>query len=147
MHFTFQLGNNLFLKGSKLISYQTHVATYKNGALYVRGKFSRTTTKHIYKAANILKAHVIDTGEKVDFYKYEFGAKCQMENALSPHTSIHLLSNGVVPTTQHIWDYIIEYPAKLSSKDWDVFKRVFALEEKTPHPRLQKFTWITINHK
>ncbi len=144
MNFIFQLGNNLFLKGNKLISYETHVATYENGTLYVRGKFSRTTGKHISKAAHILKAHVIDTKEKIDFYKHEFGAKFEMENALSPHTSIHLLSNGVLPTAQHIWDYIMEYPTKLSTRDWDVFKKIFALEEKTPHPRLQKFTWINL---
>ena len=38
---------NLKVEGDKVISYTTHVATIKDGKLYVLGYWSQTTSKHI----------------------------------------------------------------------------------------------------
>jgi hypothetical protein len=45
---------NLRIKGNKVISYTTHVATIKGGYLLVHGYWSRTTSKHINHVASEL---------------------------------------------------------------------------------------------
>jgi len=73
MNLIYQLGENLFIKGDKVISYETHVASIKDNIIYEFGKFSRTTSKHISRVANILKLPVKTVNKNVAFFKYEMG--------------------------------------------------------------------------
>jgi hypothetical protein len=83
MQLNFKLGNNLFLQGDKVISYETHVADIKDGHIQARGKYSRTTSKQINKVASTLKLKLHSSDKREDFWKHEFGAKFSIDNCLS----------------------------------------------------------------
>lgn len=136
MNLIYQLGENLFVKGNKVISYKTHVASIKEDTLYEFGKFSRTTTKHISKVASILKLHVKTLNKNVDFYKYEMGIEpFKMEGALSPKTSIPFLQKGI-RTKEDVLSYVVNNINELPTKDWSIIKEILEIDPKTPHPRL-----------
>ena len=91
MQLNFKLGNNIFLQGDKVISYETHVADIKDGYIEARGKYSRTTSKQISKVASVLKLKLHTSNKKGDFYRYEYGAKFSIDNCLSQKISAFII--------------------------------------------------------
>lgn len=87
-----KLSPSLFIKENEVISYDTVVAVIKDGAIYEKGKFSRTTTRHVRIVANLFKLNVIsDAKAKIPFHKYEMGeANCRVDNCFSIRTSIKI---------------------------------------------------------
>ena len=75
---TYKIKENLFLKGDKVISYDTHVATVKGKQLIEKGKYSRTTGKHVALVARLLGLELVNSkaSMKHTFDKYEYGVKC-----------------------------------------------------------------------
>lgn len=82
----FKVRNNLFVVEDRIISYETEVAYIYDDSIKEKGKFSRTTTKHIQKVANLLGKRIISTPSKTkpDFYKHEMGIRIDYSNCLSP---------------------------------------------------------------
>jgi hypothetical protein len=74
----YKIKENLFLKGDKVISYDTHVATVKGKQLIEKGKYSSTTGKHIALVARLLGLELVRSkaSMKHTFDKYEYGVKC-----------------------------------------------------------------------
>ncbi len=136
MNLIYQLGENLFIKGNKVISYETHVASIKNNIIYEFGKFSRTTSKHISRVANILKLPVKTVNKNVAFFKYEMGIEpFKMEGALSPKTAIPFLQEGI-STKEQVLSYVVRNMETLPNKDWSLIKEILELDPSTPHPRM-----------
>ena len=73
---TFKIKDNLWIHRDRVISYETEVARIKDNTLLVHGKFSRTTTKHIYEVARMFGFEIRNSGKGVSYYKYEQGVKC-----------------------------------------------------------------------
>ena len=92
---TLQIAQNLFLMGNKVISYETHVATVefypeslgRRPVLTTKGKYSRTTSKHIQRVRQLLDASFVDQTQKQAFYQFEFGALCKIPGSISPSGS------------------------------------------------------------
>lgn len=82
----FKVSNNLFVVDDRIISYETEVASIDGDSIKEKGKFSRTTTKHISKVASLLGKRIIPTPSKTktDFYKYEMGIRIDYSNCVSP---------------------------------------------------------------
>ena len=94
-----QIAQNLFLVGNKVISYETHVATVqfyakelsRRPVLMTKGKYSRTTTKHIHRVRQLLDASLVDQAERQAFYQFEFGAQCKIPGSISPAGSSQIM--------------------------------------------------------
>jgi hypothetical protein len=94
-----QIAQNLFLIGNKVISYETHVATLqfyakelsRRPVLMTKGKYSRTTTKHIHRVRQLLDASLVDQTERQAFYQFEFGAQCKIPGSISPAGSSQIM--------------------------------------------------------
>ena len=94
-----QIAQNLFLVGNKVISYETHVATLqfyptelsRRPVLMTKGKYSRTTTKHIHRVRQLLDASLVDQAERQAFYQFEFGAQCKIPGSISPAGSSQIM--------------------------------------------------------
>jgi len=94
-----QIAQNLFLVGNKVISYETHVATLqfyptelsRRPVLMTKGKYSRTTTKHIHRVRQLLDASLVDQSERQAFYQFEFGAQCKIPGSISPAGSSQIM--------------------------------------------------------
>jgi len=82
----FKVSNNLFVVDDRIISYETEVASIDGDSINERGKFSRTTTRHISKVASLLGKRIIPTPSKTkpDFYKHEMGIRIDYSNCVSP---------------------------------------------------------------
>ena len=139
----YQVGQNLFIKDNKVISYETHVATIKDDTLYEFGKFSRTTTKHISKVAGLLRLKVQTIKKEVQFWKHEMGVVFTMNDALSPQTSFDFLVNNI-SSREQILNYIINNREKLPGKDWTILKKFLGINPNLGHPRSQKVIWEKI---
>lgn len=90
---TLKIRKNLFISGNYVISYDTKVAKIKDNKLYELGKYSRTTSKHIYHIAWLFKLELVRNDKKQVFWKYEMGdADCTpCSTFLSPTTSAQFL--------------------------------------------------------
>ena len=96
---TLKIAQNLFLVGDKVISYETHVATVEFFAkelgrrprLVTNGKYSRTTSKHISRVRQMLDANLIEGSNRPGFWRFEFGANCQIPGSISPAGSAPVL--------------------------------------------------------
>ena len=73
-----KIANNLHLDGSKVYSYETHVATISGSQLIENGKYSNTTTKHIQKVAKLYGLTIVKSTERPDFNKLDFGVKVEL---------------------------------------------------------------------
>ena len=51
---TIRIKTNFYLSGKKIISYSTHVGNIEDKSITVFGKYSRTTSKHLYSLASHL---------------------------------------------------------------------------------------------
>jgi hypothetical protein len=78
---TTKIKANLFIvtdkKGNRYIqSYETIVAHISDGVIYSNGKYSNTTTKHIYHIAKLFNLSIVNSNEKKKFIKLPFGVQC-----------------------------------------------------------------------
>lgn len=86
---TLKIRKNLFISGNYVISYDTKVAKIKDNKIYELGKYSRTTSKHIYHIASLFNLELVRNNKKQVFWKYEMGnADCTPSTTfLSPTIS------------------------------------------------------------
>lgn len=93
-----KVGENLHISGDKVISYDTVVAKISGDSLIELGRFSRTTTKHISKVAEVFGFKIVSNKTKQLFWRYDFGVKINLESALSTKTAVkigELVKEGV----------------------------------------------------
>lgn len=136
-----KIGNNLFLQGPKIISYQTHVGDIGIESIHSKGKFSRTTGKHLSKVASFLGLRIISSDDKPDFYKHEFGAKFYLDDCLSERMSLHVISflkaQGIsyLATNPSILEPMLCSAPNVGRKDWEILCRYFNFPSGTPTPQ------------
>ena len=117
----YKLKENLFLIGKKVISYETWVATIKDGKIYERGRYSRTTSKHINYVSELTGSPIERSNEKKrhTFYKYEIGgAKFNIEGAIPPKVSKKILL-GMKEGIAYVV-VISSIKNKIRKKDWEL---------------------------
>jgi hypothetical protein len=144
MQLNFKLGNNIFLQGDKVISYETHVADIKDGHIQARGKYSRTTSKQISKVASILKLKLHSSDKREDFWKHEYGAKFSIDNCLSEKISEFIIGymrekelDYLRCSHEDILPMLVTIP-NVGPKDWGILKKYLNLPQDTPAPQQQE---------
>jgi hypothetical protein len=82
-----KLGENLFLRENVIVSYTSEVGEIIDGFIHTKGKYSRTTTKHISTASGLLGKGVIWKDAKIPFFQYQEGVRIgRPANLLKPAT-------------------------------------------------------------
>ena len=112
----FKVSNNLFVVDDRIISYETEVASIDDDFINERGKFSRTTTRHISKVASLLGKRIIPSKTKPDFYKHEMGIRIDYSNCVSPKATALIfekIKNGI-----KLEIAIASLKNELPKKDW-----------------------------
>lgn len=112
----FKVSNNLFVVEDRIISYETEVASIDGDSINERGKFSRTTTRHISKVASLLGKRIIPSKTKPDFYKHEMGIRIDYSNCVSPKATALIfekIKNGI-----KLEIAIASLKRELPKKDW-----------------------------
>ena len=112
----FKVSNNLFVVDDRIISYETEVASIDGDSINERGKFSRTTTRHISKVASLLGKRIIPSKTKPDFYKHEMGIRIDYSNCVSPKATALIfekIKNGI-----KLEIAIASLKRELPKKDW-----------------------------
>ena len=122
---TYKIKDSLFIIGDKVISYETHVATIEGNKLIEKGKYSRTTSKHIRLVSELLGLEIVHSKKKMkgSFFKFELGVVKLNEtgNAISPKSSkiiLNMLREG--------FSYELTVAAsknKISKKDWNLLEK------------------------
>lgn len=144
MQLNLKIGNNLFLQGNKVISYETHVGDIEGESIHARGKFSRTTGKHLSKAASFLGLRLVQSNDRPDFYKHEFGAKFYLDNCLSEKISTFIIGymrekelDYLRCSHEDMLPMLITIP-NVGPKDWEILKEYLNLPQNTPTPQQQE---------
>jgi hypothetical protein len=71
-----RIGHNIFRDGDKIFSFLTHVATIEGDKLIEHGKYSRTTTKHVRKVAQMYGLQLVSNDQHVtDFHVLPMGVR------------------------------------------------------------------------
>jgi hypothetical protein len=70
-----KIQDNLFIEGQNVISYETVVAKIEGSNLVELGKFSKTTSKHIKKVAELYDLTIIPSNERPTFEKLDYGTR------------------------------------------------------------------------
>jgi hypothetical protein len=82
-----KLCENLFLRENVIVSYTSEVGEIIDGFIHTKGKYSRTTTKHISTASDLLGKGVIWKDAKIPFFQYQEGVRIgRPANLLKPAT-------------------------------------------------------------
>ena len=68
--------DNLFIIENKVISYETPVATIKEGQIVAHGKYSRSTGKQLAHLSRLTGLPLQPSNEKRAFYQFELGVRC-----------------------------------------------------------------------
>lgn len=148
MQLNFKLGNNIFLQGNKVISYETHVATIKEDGIHVLGKYSRTTSKQIYKVAYELNLQIHKSDVKQVFYKHEYGAKFSIDRCLSQKISEYIIGymreNGLDYLKCSYNDMIpmIHNIPNVGPSDWAILRDYLRLPKDMPSPQEQEKQYL-----
>jgi hypothetical protein len=143
----YQLSPNLFLDGTKVFSYTTHVAEIKKDKLEVFGKYTRTTSKHIYHVSKLFGLPVeINKDKQKDFYQLPmgFGAVSPKEKCLSQKTSLFILGKlGPNPTRETWFSHLGELP-QIPALDWAFICLHLGIDTKQKQPHKPDPCWIAI---
>ena len=143
----YQLSPNLFLDGNKVFSYTTHVAEIKADKLEVFGKYSRTTSKHIYHVSKIFGLPVeINKDKQKDFYKLPMGmaAVSPKEKCLSQKTSLFILGKlGPNPSRETWLTHLGDLP-QIPALDWAFICLHLGIDTKQKQPHKPDPCWIAI---
>lgn len=67
---------NLFIIGNRVVSYETAVATIKDGRIVAHGKYSRSTGKQLGYLSRLTGLPLQCSNEKRAFYQFELGVRC-----------------------------------------------------------------------
>ena len=70
-----KIQDTLFIEGQNVISYETVVAKIEGSTLVELGKFSKTTSKHIKKVAELYDLTIIPSNERPTFEKLDYGTR------------------------------------------------------------------------
>jgi len=143
----YKLSPNLFLDGNKVFSYNTHVAEIKENRLEVFGKYTRTTSKHIYHVSRIFDLPVeINKNKQKDFYKLPMGmaAVLPKEKCLSQKTSLFILGKlGPNPTRETWFNHLGDLP-QIPALDWAFICLHLGIDTKQKQPHKPDPCWIAI---
>ena len=143
----YQLSPNLFLNGNKVISYTTHVADIHTDKLEVFGKYSRTTSKHIYHVCNLLGIPAwVNEGKQKDFYKLPmgFGAVSPREKCLSRKTSLFIIGKlGPNPSREDWFNHMSELP-QIPALDWAFICLHLGIDTKQKQPTKAEPYFVSI---
>jgi hypothetical protein len=143
----YQLSPNLFLDGNKVFSYTTHVAEIKKDKLEVFGKYTRTTSKHIYHVSKIFGLPVeINKDKQKDFYKLPMGiaAVSPKEKCLSQKTSLFILGKlGPNPTRETWFSHLGDLP-QIPALDWAFICLHLGIDTKQKQPHKPDPCWASI---
>jgi hypothetical protein len=143
----YQLSPNLFLDGNKVFSYNTHVAEIKENRLEVFGKYTRTTSKHIYHVSRIFDLPVeINKDKQKDFYKLPMGmaAVSPKEKCLSQKTSLFILGKlGPNPTRETWFNHLGDLP-QIPALDWAFICLHLGIDTKQKQPHKPDPCWASI---
>jgi hypothetical protein len=114
----FKVSNNLFVIDDRIISYETEVAVIDGDSINERGKFSRTTSRHIQKVASLLGKRIIYTLSKTkpDFYKHEMGIRIDYSNCVSPKATALIFEK--IKKGRKLEIAIASLKHELPKKDW-----------------------------
>lgn len=148
MQLNLKLGNNIFLQGNKVISYETHVATIKKDGIHVLGKFSRTTSKQVYKVAFQLNLQIHKSDVKQVFYKHEYGAKFSINNCLGEKISEYVIGymrekelDYTKCNHKDIMAMLCNIP-NVGPSDWAILRDYLKLPKDMPSPQEQEKQYI-----
>jgi hypothetical protein len=76
-----KVGHNMFVDGNKFYSFLTHVATIDGNKLIELGKYSRTTSKHVKKFAEMNGLELVPAKNKVnEFDELWHGVNLKVEH-------------------------------------------------------------------
>jgi hypothetical protein len=144
MKLNLKLGENLFLEGDKIISYETHVADIRDGYIEAKGKYSRTTSKHISRVASLLGLKMNPSDKKEYFYKHEYGTKLSIDDCLSEKISTFIIGylkekglDYLKYTPEDLLPMLVTIP-NVGPKDWEILKEYLNLPQDTPTPQQQE---------
>lgn len=148
MHLNLKLGENIFLQGNKVISYETHVADIKKDGIHALGKYSRTTSKQIYKVACELNLQIHKSDIKQVFYKHEYGAKFSIDRCLSQKISKFIIGymrekelDYLKCSHEDVLPMLITIP-DVGPRDWEILRDYLQLPNDTPSPQEQEKQYI-----
>jgi len=122
----YKIKDSLFIVGNKIISYETHVATIKGNKIIERGRFSRTTSKHINFVSKLISLEVVysKVDMKESFSKYDLGT---FSNRMFDNT-ISIKSSRII--LEHLFTKNIPYEIvvaslqnKINKKDWEKIEK------------------------
>lgn len=114
--------NNLFIVDSKIVSYETVVAAIKNNCIIANGVYSRTTGKQVARLSGLTKFELIKSKVKREYDEFSFGAKCNIEGAISEKGTTLIL--GKVRSGYSLQDATVFVLSRLGKKD-----RALALQQ------------------
>jgi hypothetical protein len=144
MQLNLKLGNNIFLQGNKVISYETHVANIEEDGIHCLGKYSMTTGKQIYKVAYKLNLDIHKSNVKQVFYKHEYGVKFSIDRCLSQKISEYIIGymreNGLDYlrcSYDDIMSMLHNIP-DVGPNDWAILRDYLGLPKDTPSPQEQE---------
>ena len=144
MQLNLKIGNNLFLQGNKVISYETHVADIEGESVQARGKYSSTTSKQMHRLASLLRLKLHVPNKKQDFYRHEYGAKFYIDDCLSEKISLYIVSylreRGLDYTECNSNDLLpmLRKIPNVGPKDWRILCEYLNLSSDTPTPQQQE---------
>jgi hypothetical protein len=117
-----KIKDNLWIKGNKIISYETVVGKIENDRILEYGKYSRTTTKHIYAVSRIMGLPVVFKPTNQSFWKFEAGVKC---SSPSPRVFSKNASEAILKSMKEGEDLIMTFAAmkSIGKKDMDLLKK------------------------
>jgi len=143
----YQLSPNLFLDGNKVFSYTTHVAEIKNDKLEVFGKYTRTTSKHIYHVSKLFGLPVeINKDKQKDFHQLPmgFGPVSPKEKCLSQKTSMFILQKlGPNPSRETWFSHLGDLP-QIPALDWAFICLHLGIDTKQKQPHKPDPCWASI---
>lgn len=90
-----EFDGDLKFSGGEVLSYSTNVASIKKGKIQAKGKYSRTTSKHLYLLSHLLgfPIEIQSNKNQMGYYDwYEYGVNISHPESLSSGTSIQILN-------------------------------------------------------
>lgn len=148
-----KISPNLFIKGDRILSYNTHVANVhfdpslspsSHNKIVAFGKYSRTTGKHIGKIARLLRVPIeFKSKEPQIFFKYMQGVVCnQVDDYLSPEIAPMFLSN--IQNQNDFVNALIAYHEKgksIKKSDWKILCQYWGIPGDSDKPFSGKIQW------
>jgi hypothetical protein len=119
----FKVKDNLYVEGNKVISYVTVVAIIKGDSIIELGKFSRTTTKHIFMLSQLMSKKIVHTTKKrrEDFDKFNLGVKTSYDNCIGQKASLMILESLGKGIPYNVT--LATLKGKIAKRDWELLDK------------------------